>query len=73
MSSDNRCEDLWFEDGNVVLRAEDTYFKVYEGILSRESPVFVDMFSLPHPPGASDDSFKGSSAEEDEDEGAAKA
>ena len=50
----HRCEDLWFADGNVVLRAEDTLFKVYQGLLSRESEVFRTMFSLPQPAESSD-------------------
>ena len=41
--------DLWFEDGNIVLQAEKTIFKVYRGILTKESTVFRDMFSIPQP------------------------
>ncbi|KAI0091090.1 hypothetical protein BDY19DRAFT_933662 [Irpex rosettiformis] len=41
--------DLWFEDGNVVLVAENTGFRVYRGILARDSEVFRDMFLLPQP------------------------
>lgn len=44
-----RAEYLWFEDGNIVLQAKNTVFKVYRGILTRESTVFADMFSLPQP------------------------
>ncbi|TCD61854.1 hypothetical protein EIP91_007823 [Steccherinum ochraceum] len=32
--------DLWFEDGNVILTAEDVGFKVYRGILCKHSDVF---------------------------------
>lgn len=46
------CDGLWFPDGNVVLQAENLRFKVYQGILSRESLVFRDMFSLPQPSAA---------------------
>lgn len=45
--STERCPDVWFDDGNVVLRAEDTLFKVYLGILQAQSPFFSDMFTLP--------------------------
>lgn len=38
---------IWFEDGNVILQTQDTLFRMYKGILSRESPVFKDMFSMP--------------------------
>jgi hypothetical protein len=41
--------DLWFEDGSVVLRAENTLFKVHISQLSRHSAFFRDMFSLPQP------------------------
>lgn len=42
-----QSNEVWFDDGNIVLQAGDTLFKVYRGILSRESPFFRDMFSLP--------------------------
>ncbi|GJE90684.1 BTB/POZ domain-containing protein [Phanerochaete sordida] len=44
-----RCEELWFEDGTVVLRAEDTVFRVYRGMLCRQSSVFKDLFEVPQP------------------------
>ncbi|KAJ7258995.1 hypothetical protein C8J57DRAFT_1185284 [Mycena rebaudengoi] len=40
---------LWFDDGNIVLRAGNTIFKVYRGILAAKSGVFGTMFSLPPP------------------------
>jgi hypothetical protein len=39
--------DLWFTDGSVVLRAENTLFKVHISQLSRHSVLFHDLFSLP--------------------------
>lgn len=44
-----RSPKVWFDDGNVLLRAQDTLFRVYRGILGRESAVFRDMFALPQP------------------------
>lgn len=44
-----RSQDVWFEDGNCVLRAENIIFKVYSGLLMQSSPVFRDMFSMPQP------------------------
>jgi hypothetical protein len=41
--------DPWFEDGNIVLQAELTQFKVYGGILSGKSDIFKDMFAMPKP------------------------
>lgn len=45
----HRIPDLWFEDGNVILQAEQSFFRVYTGILSARSTVFRDMFSFPQP------------------------
>ena len=42
-------DDLWYEDGNVVLVAESTAFCLHRSILSRKCPVFRDMFSTSHP------------------------
>ncbi|KAH8826498.1 hypothetical protein DL96DRAFT_1608158 [Flagelloscypha sp. PMI_526] len=47
VSSQERSSDLWFEDGNLIVRAGGRLFKVYRGILAAQSPVFSDMFSLP--------------------------
>lgn len=52
-----RCQDLWFEDGTVVLQAENTLFRVYTGILSRHSPFFRNLFTLPQPEDA--DKYEG--------------
>lgn len=43
----HKSDELWYPDGTVILRAEDTLFCVYSGILSQHSVVFMDMFSLP--------------------------
>ena len=39
-------EELWFDDGNIVLVAESTAFRLYKGPLSTTSPVFRDLFSF---------------------------
>lgn len=44
-----RHPDLWFSDGSVVLRAENTLFRVHISQLSRHSAFFRDLFSLPQP------------------------
>ncbi|KZP14498.1 hypothetical protein FIBSPDRAFT_935715 [Athelia psychrophila] len=41
--------DIWYDDGNVILEAEATQFKVYRGALAEASSVFKDMFSFPQP------------------------
>ncbi|KAF5340566.1 hypothetical protein D9611_007303 [Ephemerocybe angulata] len=43
-----RCEDVWFDDGNVVLQAEDIQFKVHKSVLAKHSSVFADLFDMPH-------------------------
>ena len=42
--------DVWYEDGNVILQAENTQFKVHKSLLAQNSSVFADMFSFPQPP-----------------------
>lgn len=39
----------WFEDGDILLQAEDTLFRVHIDSLRKASAVFDDMFSLPQP------------------------
>jgi hypothetical protein len=39
----------WFDDGNIVLEAEQMQFRVYRGILSENSVIFKDMFNLSRP------------------------
>jgi hypothetical protein len=40
---------FWFDDGNVILQAENTQFRVHRSLLSLHSNVFKDMFSMPQP------------------------
>ncbi|KAK7690528.1 hypothetical protein QCA50_005626 [Cerrena zonata] len=40
---------LWFDDGNIILIAENMPFKVHKSILSMKAEVFRDMFSIPQP------------------------
>ena len=42
--------DFWFADGNIVLIAGKSGFKVHRGQLERHSEVFRDLFSIPQPP-----------------------
>ncbi|KAJ6498989.1 hypothetical protein C8R45DRAFT_1071625 [Mycena sanguinolenta] len=50
----SRDPNFYFEDGNIVLSARDTddcivYFRVHRSILTKHSPVFKDMFTMPLP------------------------
>lgn len=42
-----RHTGLWFEDGNIVIQAQHTVYKVHKSLLCRESPLFADTLSLP--------------------------
>lgn len=42
----------YFDDGNIVLIAEDRVFRVHKGILSMYSSIFKDMLGLPQPSGS---------------------
>ncbi|TEB24230.1 hypothetical protein FA13DRAFT_1818078 [Coprinellus micaceus] len=44
-----RSEEVWFDDGNIVLQAGDKQFKVHRGVLAKHSPIFSDLFQIPHP------------------------
>ncbi|KAF8649920.1 hypothetical protein AX16_005477 [Volvariella volvacea WC 439] len=37
-----RAKDLWFEDGNVILQAQQTVFRLYKGLLCMHSSFFRD-------------------------------
>ncbi|TCD63696.1 hypothetical protein EIP91_005101 [Steccherinum ochraceum] len=41
--------DFWFADGNVVLVAQKTAFRVHQSVLVRKSVIFQDMFAIPQP------------------------
>ncbi|KAJ7073992.1 hypothetical protein C8F01DRAFT_5919 [Mycena amicta] len=44
-----RIEDLWFDDGNIILQAGNAQYRVHRSTLARRSPVFKDMLSFPQP------------------------
>ncbi|KAJ6567037.1 hypothetical protein B0H19DRAFT_1139214 [Mycena capillaripes] len=50
ISEARRVQELWFEDGNLVIQAGNSLYRVFRGILARASPIFQDMLSLPQPP-----------------------
>ncbi|KIM45345.1 hypothetical protein M413DRAFT_442019 [Hebeloma cylindrosporum] len=54
-SNVTRSEDFWFEDGTIVLQAENTQFLVHKSVLSRHSVVFSDMFSILQPENMDDE------------------
>ena len=52
----NMDADLWFEDGSVIVIAQQTAFRVYRSVLSRHSETFSEVFMQPQSshPGATE-------------------
>ncbi|KZT66059.1 hypothetical protein DAEQUDRAFT_715503 [Daedalea quercina L-15889] len=44
-----RDEEFWYDDGSIVLIAQNTGFCVYRALLAMRSEVFRDLFSAPQP------------------------
>ncbi|KAJ6567032.1 hypothetical protein B0H19DRAFT_1232965 [Mycena capillaripes] len=44
-----RVQELWFEDGNIVIQAGKSQYRVYRAFLAARSSVFQDMFAFPQP------------------------
>ena len=40
-----RHRELWFDDGNIILIAQQTGFRIFRGLLASQSTVFADMFT----------------------------
>jgi hypothetical protein len=45
-----RSAMVWYGDGNLVLQADNTLFKVHRDVLAARSEVFASMLSVPQPP-----------------------
>lgn len=41
--------EVWYDDGNLILEAGDSRFRISKGILVSKSSVFREMASLPQP------------------------
>ncbi|KAM5539634.1 hypothetical protein V8D89_006743 [Ganoderma adspersum] len=37
--------EFWFDDGNIILIAQQTGFRIFRGLLAAQSTVFADMFA----------------------------
>jgi BTB/POZ domain len=44
-----RCDLVWYDDGNIILQADTMQFRVHKSILSQHSTVLRDMFKAPQP------------------------
>ncbi|KDR79549.1 hypothetical protein GALMADRAFT_243642 [Galerina marginata CBS 339.88] len=49
----SKSPNFWFKDGNIVIQAQNTQYRVHQSILARHSKVFCDMFDLSQPVGES--------------------
>lgn len=49
LNQPTRVKGLWFDDGNLILKAQNTLFRIYGGFLAARSSVFYDMLSFPPP------------------------
>lgn len=47
----NVSDGPWFEDGNLILEAGETRFRISRGVLASQSPVFREMLVFPQPAG----------------------
>lgn len=41
---------IWYNDGNIVIQASSTLFRVHCSVLAHNSEVLRDMFLMPQPP-----------------------
>ncbi|KAI0720085.1 hypothetical protein C8T65DRAFT_736251 [Cerioporus squamosus] len=44
-----RDTSFWFEDGNIIVVAQQTAFRVHKSVLSRHSDTFSGLFTVPQP------------------------
>ncbi|RPD67210.1 hypothetical protein L227DRAFT_619446 [Lentinus tigrinus ALCF2SS1-6] len=49
-----RHRDYYFDDGNIVIRVQDTLYKLHRSLLERHSPVFRELFTVPQPEGSTE-------------------
>jgi hypothetical protein len=54
-----RSQDVWYDDGNLVVRAENTLFRVYGGLIAAQSTVFADMLKMPAEPDGAQETVEG--------------
>ena len=46
-----RSQRVWFDDGNVVLQAENVHLRVHRSILSKHSVILASLLDGPQPDG----------------------
>jgi hypothetical protein len=44
-----RHEELWFDDGSIILQVQATLFRVHQSVLATHSETFADLFTVPQP------------------------
>ncbi|KAJ7434049.1 hypothetical protein B0H11DRAFT_2119599 [Mycena galericulata] len=63
-----RVPDLWFDDATLILRAENSLFRVSKSVLAARSSVFRDMLSFPQTAMQIEDGSGASMGEGEEEE-----
>jgi hypothetical protein len=58
-SPETKRSEPWFDDGNIILEAEHSQFRVYRGVLAAASDVFKNIFSIPQPPSLREELIEG--------------
>ncbi|KAJ7159385.1 hypothetical protein C8R43DRAFT_881997 [Mycena crocata] len=48
-ATDKRIKDLWFPTASLIIRAENSLFRVHSDVLGARSSVFRDMIAFPQP------------------------
>ncbi|KAH9835442.1 uncharacterized protein C8Q71DRAFT_709962 [Rhodofomes roseus] len=49
--TDFDCDnEIWYQDGTIILIAQGTGFRVYRGMLAERAEIFRDILSIPQPP-----------------------
>jgi hypothetical protein len=43
----DRADDLWFDDANLIVHAGLSIFRVYRGMLAKQSPLLADALGAP--------------------------
>ncbi|RDX41828.1 hypothetical protein OH76DRAFT_1363808 [Lentinus brumalis] len=49
LSEIHRDPDVWFEDGNIIVIAQQTAFCFHRGTLAKHSEIFCSLFTVPQP------------------------
>lgn len=49
ISNLQKVNNIWFDDGNLIVIAQPKVFRLYQSLLAKRSPIFKDMLCIPQP------------------------